>query len=107
MNENTVLSKEINEYAELNKENQQYIDDLNVDITDLKISVSSFDESEVSIVELEERIQEEIDKNKESSKNKEQQIEQISIDTENLKNTVILSYTTLEQAQTQRSLFLI
>ena len=88
MNENTVLSKEINEYAELNKENQQYIDDLNVDITDLKISVSSFDESELSIVELEERIQEEIDKNKESSKNKEQQIEQINIDIENLKQEI-------------------
>ena len=88
LDENTILSKEINEYAELNKENQQYIDDLNVDITDLKISVSSFDESEVSIVELEERIQEEIDKNKEASKNKEQQIEQINIDTENLKQEI-------------------
>jgi len=88
MDENSMLLKEINEYAELNKENQQYIDDLNVDITDLKISVSSFDESEVSIVELEERIQEEIDKNKESSKNKKQQIEQINIDIENLKQEI-------------------
>ena len=88
MDENSMFSKEISEYAELNKDNQKYIDDLNVDITDLKISVSSFDESEVSIVELEERIQEEIDKNKESSKNKEQQIEQINIDIENLKQEI-------------------
>ena len=85
---NTTLSQEINEYAELNKDNQKYIDDLNVDITDLKISVSSFDESEVSIVELEERIQEEIDKNKESSKNKEQQIEQIKVDNQNLEQDI-------------------
>jgi len=83
-NLNTKLSQEINEYAELNKDNQKYIDDLNVDITDLKISVSSFDESEVSIVELEERIDQEIEKNKEASKNKEQQIGQINIDNENL-----------------------
>ena len=83
-NLNTKLSQEINEYAELNRDNQKYIDDLNVDITDLKISVSSFDESEVSIVELEERIDQEIEKNKEASKNKEQQIGQINIDNENL-----------------------
>ena len=85
---NTKLFQEINEYAELNKDNQKYIDDLNVDITDLKISVSSFDESEVSIVELEERIQEEIDKNKESSKNKEQQIEQIKVDNQSLEQNI-------------------
>ena len=86
---NTKLSQEINEYAELNKDNQKYIDDLNVDITDLKISVSSFDESEVSIVELEERIQEEIEKNEEASKNKANQIEEIKIDNENLNKSIV------------------
>ncbi len=86
--ENAKLSQEINEYAELNKDNQKYIDDLNVDITDLKISVSSFDESEVSIVELEERIQEEIVKNKESLANKEKQIEQIKVDNQNLEQDI-------------------
>jgi len=85
---NSKLSQEINEYAELNKDNQKYIDDLNIDITDLKISVSSFDESEISIVELEERIQEEIEKNKEASKNKEQQIEQIKLDNQNLEKDI-------------------
>jgi len=85
---NTELFNDINEYAELNKDNQKYIDDLNVDITNLKISVSSFDESEVSIVELEERIQEEIEKNKELSKNKEKQIEQIKVDNENLNQDI-------------------
>ena len=37
--ENEKLSKIITEYAELNKDNQKYIDDLNFDITNLKISV--------------------------------------------------------------------
>ncbi len=81
---NSELSQEINEYAKLNKDNQKYIDDLNVDITDLKISVSSFDESEVSIVELQERIDQEIEKAKELSENKEKQIEQITKDNLNL-----------------------
>ena len=85
---NSALSQEINEYAELNKDNQKYIDDLNVDITDLKISVSSFDESEVSIVELEERIQEEIEKNKEASSSKEKQIEQIKVDNDILEKDI-------------------
>ena len=86
--ENANLTQEINEYAELNKDNQRYIDDLNVDITDLKISVSSFDESEISIVEIEERIQEEIEKNKAAIDNKEKQIEQIKIDNNNFEQDI-------------------
>ena len=85
---NNNLSQEISEYAKLNKDNQKYIDDLNVDITDLKISVSSFDESEVSIVELEKRINEEIEENKQSLKTKESQIEQLKIDNETLDNNI-------------------
>jgi len=86
--QNSKLSQEINEYAELNKDNQKYIDDLNIDITDLKISVSSFDESEVSIVELQERIEQEIEKTKEISYSKEKQIEQIKIDNINLEKEI-------------------
>ncbi len=85
---NLKLSQEINEYAQLNKDNQKYIDDLNIDITDLKISVSSFDESEISIVELEERIQEEIEKNKEASEVKQAQIKQNQIDNEKLNENI-------------------
>ena len=54
--QNEELSKIITEFAELNKDDQKYIDDLNFDITNLKISVSSFDESEASIQEIQERI---------------------------------------------------
>ena len=82
------LSKIINEYVELNKDNQKYIDDLNFDITNLKISVSSFDESESSIEELQERINGEIEATNTSIRNKEEQIEQIEQDNFNLGQSI-------------------
>ena len=89
LNEETEkLSKIINEYVELNKDNQKYIDDLNFDITNLKISVSSFDESESSIEELQERINGEIETTNISIKNKEEQIEQIKQDNFNLGQSI-------------------
>lgn len=54
------LSEEVEQFATVNKDNQKYIDDLNFDITNLKISVSSFIESEASIEEFVERIRQEI-----------------------------------------------
>ena len=89
LNEETEkLSKIINEYVELNKDNQKYIDDLNFDITNLKISVSSFDESESSIEELQERINGEIEATNISIQNKEEQIEQIKQDNFNLGQSI-------------------
>ena len=82
------MSKIINEYVELNKDNQKYIDDLNFDITNLKISVSSFDESESSIEELQERINGEIEATNTSIRNKEEQIEQIKQDNFNLGQSI-------------------
>ena len=76
INKNTEeLTTIINEFAENNKDNQKYIDDLNFDITNLKISVSSFDESEASIYEIEERINQEIENNNKNILNKKIQIE--------------------------------
>ena len=85
---NEELTKIITEYAELNKDDQKYIDDLNLDITNLKISVSSFDESESSIVEIQERIKQELDNAHTSIENKKSQIEQIKVDNENLEKTI-------------------
>ena len=65
-----LINIEIEEFTKLNKDNQKYIDDLNFDITNLKISVSSFDESEMSINEFVERIDNDIKLNKESIENK-------------------------------------
>mgnify|MGYP004552801895 FL=1 len=78
--ENEKLKSIIEEFAELNKDNQKYIDDLNLDITNLRISVSSFDESENSIEEIQERIQTEVENTVKSIENKKVQIEQINQD---------------------------
>ena len=86
--ENEKLKKIITEFAELNKDNQKYVDDLNFDITNLKISVSSFDESESSIEEIQERINSEIDSTNKSIKNKKIQIEQIGQDNFNLEKSI-------------------
>ena len=86
--ENEKLSKIITEFAELNKDNQKYIDDLNFDITNLKISVSSFDESESSIQEIQERIDTELENTSKSIENKKVQIEQIKQDNFNLEESI-------------------
>ena len=87
-NQNEELSKLISEFAELNKDDQKYIDDLNFDITNLKISVSSFDESEASIQEIQKRINQELNNAKTSIENKNNQIEQIKVDNENLEKSI-------------------
>ena len=86
--QNQELSKVITEFAELNKDDQKYIDDLNFDITNLKISVSSFDESEASIEEIKERINQELENTKISIENKKNQIEQIAIENEKLEKSI-------------------
>ena len=75
--ENDSLNKVIEEFTNLNKDNQRYIDDLNFDITNLKISVSSFDESENSINEIVERIEQDVKNNLLSIDNKRKLREEI------------------------------
>ena len=86
--QNEELTKVITEFAELNKDNQKYVDDLNFDITNLKISVSSFDESEASIEEMKERINMDIENTLKIIENKKLQIEQIKSDNFNLQETI-------------------
>ena len=73
--ENQQLNEVINEFTEVNQENQKYIDDLNFNITNLKISVSSFDEGETSMNEIMERIEQEIAHNVQSIRNKKELME--------------------------------
>ena len=82
------LSKIVEEFALNNKDNQKYIDDLNFDITNLKISVSSFDESGTSIDEMVERIKQDIDSNKVSIENKEKNINEVSEENVNLEQKI-------------------
>ncbi len=86
--ENETLGKVIEEFTNLNKDNQKYIDDLNFDITNLKISVSSFDESEVSINEMVERIDLDIQNNLASINSKKEIREKILVDNKELEEKI-------------------
>lgn len=99
--QNQELSKVITEFAELNKDDQKYIDDLNFDITNLKISVSSFDESEASIEEIQERINQELENTKISIENKKTQIEQIKAENENLEKSINETLQKIEEVKTE------
>lgn len=83
--ENEELSTVISQFAELNKDDQKYIDDLNFDITNLRISVSSFDESESSIDEMVTRIEEDINVAKQSIENKKSLCTKIEEEKEELR----------------------
>ena len=78
--ENKELNAIIEEFTLSNKDNQKYIDDLNFDITNLKISVSSFDESENSINEIVERINFDLANNLTSIENKKVSREEILLE---------------------------
>jgi len=82
------LLKEINEFAEANKEEQATLDNLNEEITALKISVSSFDESNNSIDEMMERIDQDIQDQKEKIKNNQEEIEKSITQNEELTKTI-------------------
>lgn len=82
------LNSVIEEFAIGNKESQKYIDDLNFDITNLKISVSSFDESNLSIDEMIERIEQDISNSKTSINNKELQIKALEDENTALEGTI-------------------
>ena len=91
------MNIEINNFVENNKDSQKYIDDLNYEITNLKISVTSFNESGLSITEIVKRVEEDIintNKNKESKlalcndieKNNEDLDKKIELLKDNIKN---------------------
>ena len=88
LEENSKLTGIIELFANLNKDNQRYIDDLNMDVTNLKISVSSFDESEASIDEMVERINQDINNNNLSIENKLNQKDAINQDNVDLETKI-------------------
>ncbi len=72
-NENQSNQKIVDEFADKNLEEQKNIDDLNSDIMDLKISLSSFDESSNSMEEIIERINQDINNCDENVKKREEE----------------------------------
>lgn len=86
--ESEKLLNEINEFAMLNKDDQEYIDNLSEDITNLKISVSSFDESSQSIEEMMQRIRDDIANEQKEIENKKLEIEKSKKQNEELAKTI-------------------
>ena len=95
------LNKIIEEFASLNKDDQKYIDDLNFDITNLKISVSSFEESENSINEIAEMIEQDIKLSKSNIENKEKQIQTIIQDNKQLEENITKLKEEIEQVKNE------
>ena len=76
--ENTNLREKINKFSDSNKDTQKKVDDLNFDIVNLKISVSSFYESETSIDEMAQMLQNEIENQNKNIEVKEKKIKDMT-----------------------------
>ena len=93
--------KIIDEFSNTNKDSQKYIDDLNLDITNLKISVSSFNESEVSIQEMTDMINKEIETHTKNKENKKAQIENANLENVKLKDEIENTKQEIEKVKSQ------
>ncbi len=82
--ENNELTVIIEEYTNLNKDNQSYMDGLNSEITNLKISVSSFDEGENSLDEILARIHQEMKESQEAIQTKKELMQKIEVENQEL-----------------------
>ena len=87
--QNSEKQKIIDDFSNSNKDSQKYIDDLNLDITNLKISVSSFNESELSIQEMTDMINKEIETHSKNKENKKLQIESSNVENTELKQQIV------------------
>ena len=99
--QNEENQKIIDEFSNANKDSQKYIDDLNFDITNLKISVSSFNESEVSIEEMTEMINKEIETHTRNAENKKVQIENANLENNKLKEEIANTKQEIEKVKLQ------
>ena len=96
---NTELQEMIDKFAESNKDTQKKVDDLNFDITNLKISVSSFDESENSIEEITNLIKQDIENSKNNISAKEKLIEDAKNENIELNTKIEESYKKIEEVK--------
>lgn len=83
--ENEEMQKEVDSFAMKNGEQQRAIDELNSDIVDLKISVSSFDESSLSIDEMLEMLDQEINNCIQNVESKTKERERLLVENEDMK----------------------
>ena len=99
--QNSEDQKIIDEFSNANKDSQKYIDDLNLDITNLKISVLSFNESEVSIQEMTDMINKEIETHTKNKENKKVQIENANLENVKLKDEIENTKQEIEKVKSQ------
>ncbi len=90
--ENEALNEKINEFANDHQENQKYIDDLNFNITNLKISMSSFEEGEASMNEIMERIEQEMTNNTQAITTKKEWMQKVIVENEELETKIKAFY---------------
>ena len=86
--ENEEMQKEVDLFAEENSKQQTKIDELNSDIVDLKISVSSFDESSMSIDEMINMLQQEINSCIQNAQNKADERERLLAENDEMKDNI-------------------
>ena len=95
--QNNALKEQIMSVSNLNKDTQEKMDDLNFEITNLKISVNSFKESESSIDEMASMIKEEIETQNKLKENKIFQINKMTSEQEQFKKDIENSNLQIEQ----------
>jgi chromosome segregation protein len=101
--ESNNLKQKIEEVSNLNKETSKKVDDLNFDITNLKISVSSFNESESSIDEISNMLKQEIENQNRNIENKQKQIEQMTIEQKEFEEKIKIETSKIEELKNKVS----
>lgn len=86
--ENAKKQEEIDEYTRFNKEKQKEIDILNEDVVNLKVSLSSFDETVSSIDEMKEKIESDIQNFELGISKKQEEINSIKENNEKLQEEI-------------------
>ncbi len=90
--------EEIDDYVRFNREKQKDIDILNEDVVNLKVSLSSFDETVSSIDEMKEKIEEDISNFNGSIEKKKAEIESIKAQIEGFNAEILETRQTIENS---------
>ena len=96
--QNAKQQEEIDEYTRFNRERQKELDTLNEDVVNLKISLSSFDETVSSIDEMREKIQNDISNFENTITKKNDEIVQINEQIKQYNEEIIQIKETIENS---------
>ena len=99
------IEKEMSQETNVNPEDEQKLDDLTIDITNLKISISSFEESKNSINEVLKLLLEQIEENNNVVENRKSRLEEGRILKEELEEENRNLQTEIEEIQSNNTDF--